>query len=63
MKRLDLLTAFPAYLELYGQLDREYRRTPAWRWIRQFRILGRMHKLTKRYERWFEKWLENSNTQ
>ena len=63
MKPNDLLEAFPNYVRLWEQLDKEYRRTPEWRMIRKFRILGRMHKVNKRYERWFQKWLENSDSQ
>lgn len=58
-----LLEAFPNYVQLWEQLDREYRRTPGWRWIRQARLLSRMHKLNKRYERWFNQWLKNSDSQ
>lgn len=63
MARLDPLPGFITYMDLWNQVDLEYRRTPPWRFIRQQRLLNRMHKLTKEYERWYQKWLKNSVTQ
>lgn len=63
MTSLDPLPGFVTYMDLWKQLDRDFRRTPGWRFIRQQRLLNRMHRLTINYERWFTKWLENSNSQ
>lgn len=63
MKKDDMLNVFQNYCRLFEQLDREYGRTPGWRMIRQFTLLGRMHKVNKDYERWYSQWLKNSNTQ
>lgn len=54
----DLLTVFPNYVELWNQLDLEYRRTPSWRVIRTAALLRRMHNLTTQYERWFNDLME-----
>ena len=57
------LAGFVTYMDLWNQVDLEYRRTPEWRVIRKQRLLNQLHRLTKNYERAFTKWLENSNSQ
>lgn len=54
---------FPNYVRLWEQVDIEYRLTPGWRFIRKFKLLNQMGRITKKYERWFDQWLENSNSQ
>lgn len=53
---------FPNYVQLYEQLDAEYRRTPAWRFVRQQQILNRMHRLNKQYSRWFDNYMKLEGT-
>lgn len=54
-----VLIVYPNYIELFKQLDREYALTPGWRWIRQFKILNRMHRLNKVYGRWLDEQLSS----
>lgn len=63
MKKDDLMTTFSNYMELWQQVDIEYRRTPEWRMIRKFTLLNQMHRITKEYERWYNAWLKHSNIQ
>lgn len=63
MKDIDLLPAFENYIALWSQVEIEYTLTPHWRMFRKWRLLNQMHRITKNYERWFNKWLENSSTQ
>ena len=51
----EIMTVFPNYCRLWQQINVEYMLTPEWRMIRKQRLLNQMHKLTKEYQRWFEK--------
>ena len=48
---------FLSYVTIWERLDAEYRRTPEWRFIRRTRILNEMHRLTKKYTRWLDAYM------
>lgn len=58
---VDLLEVFPNYVQLFQQLQAEYDRTPGWRMIRQFRLNNQMHRVNKRYEKWFDEHMRQAN--
>lgn len=53
---------FPNYVQLYEQLEREWARTPGWRWIRCWQIENQMHRINKRYGRWIDRYLAMEGT-
>lgn len=57
-KKSDILNVFPNYVQLFNQLDREYKLIPGWRMFKQLKILRCMGRVNKGYARWFDKWLK-----
>jgi hypothetical protein len=52
--RTGLPTVFVTYMTVWNKLHAEYEMTPDWRFIRKQRLLNDMHRLTKKYVRWFD---------
>jgi len=59
---MNILEAFPNYVQLFKQLQREYDRTASWHFIRREILLYRMHKVNKAYSKWLDNELKATPT-